>query len=105
MTQRQALRAHLSARQTLTSLHDCLAAWIGLGSSLLAVGHQAKLPSGARNAVVAIAAYLLSIFSYHTVAPTLFELSIYNSTTPFAITMRYHHPDSTLCVQLANDGL
>lgn len=103
VTQRQALRVHLSLRQTLTSLHDCLTSWTGLGPALLSVRYQTRQSSSARITVLMIAVYLVAIFAYHTAAPALFDLEPYNATQTVTFEVKYHRPSSPLCVPLVFD--
>jgi hypothetical protein len=69
-TQRVALRRDLLQPQSLTSLHDRTAAWLGVGSALNIVRKQRRAFS--RTLVTAV--YLLCIFGLHNTIPALFSL-------------------------------
>lgn len=72
-TQRLALQDIFYRRQTLTSIHDKSAAWLGLGSSAFAVLRQKSLATD-RMGVVVTLCYLLFISIVHTIFPSVFIL-------------------------------
>jgi len=75
-------------------MHDHVSAWFGLGSALLSWHNQTRLVSQAVMRVILITLYLLGIFAYHNVAPTLFDLAIYDSIVD--VTTRLHQPESIM---------
>ncbi len=79
MTQRLALIHDLHTRQTLTAIHDKTSAWLGLGSSLLALLDQIKLPS-AISSVAYIGSYLAGIAVLHITIPASVSVNTYNAT-------------------------
>ncbi|KAI0750551.1 hypothetical protein BC629DRAFT_1598872 [Irpex lacteus] len=79
VTQRLALIHDLHTRQTLTAIHDKTSAWLGLGSSLLAIVDQIKLPSAVFS-VAFIGSYLLGIAALHITIPASVSVNTYNAT-------------------------
>ncbi|KAI0777092.1 hypothetical protein BC629DRAFT_632196 [Irpex lacteus] len=79
VTQRVALIHDLHTRQTLTAIHDKTSAWLGLGSSLLAIVDQIKLPSVVFS-VAFIGSYLLGIAALHITIPASVSVNTYNAT-------------------------
>jgi hypothetical protein len=70
-TQRLALRRNLLRPQSLTSLHDSTAAWLGLGSALGVMRRQTVLIS---HPTTIVALYLLCILGLHSTFPALLIL-------------------------------
>ncbi|KAJ3556889.1 hypothetical protein NM688_g1774 [Phlebia brevispora] len=79
LTQRITLNESSKRRQTLTSIHDKTSAWLGLGTSLLTLGRQAKLATDVLG-IFMITTYLLLIFVVHTTLPSIFGVSTQNVT-------------------------
>ncbi|KAJ3556887.1 hypothetical protein NM688_g1776 [Phlebia brevispora] len=79
LTQRITLNEFVKHRQTLTAIHDKSSAWLGLGTSLLTLGRQAKLATDLLG-ICMITAYLLLIFVVHTTLPSIFGVSTQNVT-------------------------
>jgi hypothetical protein len=69
-TQRLALRRDLLRPQSLTSLHDRTAAWLGVGSALNVIRKQSKTLG--RHLVIAM--YLLCVLGLHNTIPALLSL-------------------------------
>ncbi|KAI0734347.1 hypothetical protein BC629DRAFT_505756 [Irpex lacteus] len=79
VTQRVALIHDLNTRQTLTAIHDKTSAWLGLGSSLLALIDQFKLPSAVPS-VICTGIYLAGIAALHITIPASVSINTYNAT-------------------------
>lgn len=79
VTQRVALIHDLNTRQTLTAIHDKTSAWLGLGSSLLALIDQFKLPSAVPS-VICTGIYLAGIAALHITIPAFVSINTYNAT-------------------------
>ncbi|EKM54941.1 uncharacterized protein PHACADRAFT_142728 [Phanerochaete carnosa HHB-10118-sp] len=81
LTQRRALRNDLSARQTLTAVHNKASAWLGLESALESLWQQTKL-SAAAWGVSCITLYLLCVFALHISIQGFFHVVLYTATMP-----------------------
>ncbi|KAJ3543508.1 hypothetical protein NM688_g5846 [Phlebia brevispora] len=79
ITQRITLNEFLKRPQTLSAIHDKSSAWLGLGSSLLALTNQGKLVTDLPG-ISMITAYLLLLFIVHTTLPGLFSVTTQDMT-------------------------
>jgi hypothetical protein len=79
-TQQIALRRQLSGFQTLTSTHDNDIAWSGLGSALLSLLKQFKLPASLWGVSFATL-YLIGIALLHISTPALLSLETFDYYT------------------------
>ena len=79
VTQRLALICDLRTVQTLTAIHDKSSAWLGLGSSLLALVDQIRLPTAVVG-VLFITLCLSGIALLHIAIPASVSISTYNTT-------------------------
>ncbi|KAI0089621.1 hypothetical protein BDY19DRAFT_114029 [Irpex rosettiformis] len=91
LTQRQALIRDLHTQQTLTAIHDKLTAWLGLGSSLMALVDQIRIPAAVSN-VVFIAIYLCGVAVLHITIPASVGVSTYDATVPTLQTTQLARP-------------
>lgn len=93
VTQRIALIRDLHTQQTLTAIHDKSSAWLGIGSSMLALFDQVSVPS-ATSKVVFITLYLAGITVLHVSIPISWSIGTYNaavSTLPRTDLARPNH--------------
>jgi hypothetical protein len=73
LMQRLAIKSLFDKRQSLTAISDSLTSWSGLGSSLLTVYRNYRLPA-ALIPVLIITGYLSSLTALHTTTPLLFSV-------------------------------
>jgi len=78
-TQQLVVRRDMGIPRTLTSIHDSDGAWYGLGSSLLALWRQTKIPAHVSGTFVAVL-YLSGIATLHITTPALFAVEVFNAT-------------------------
>ena len=90
VTQNLALRRNLQVRQTLSAIHDKSAAWLGIGSSLLALLRQRKLNTDVLG-VLQITIYLVLLFTLHITIPSMFLVSATQSTNGLMYTTQLAH--------------
>lgn len=74
LTQQQAIRRDLHGQPTLAAIHDKSSAWLGLGSSVVALSLQFRMRSATWQ-IVLITVYLSGIFALHITTPNLFSLA------------------------------
>ena len=79
--QQLAVQRQLHSSQTLTALHDSVNAWSGLGSSVLTVLQQFRVPATVFPTLIT-SIYLGCIAVLHITTPALFSLETFNSTMP-----------------------
>ncbi|EIW83815.1 hypothetical protein CONPUDRAFT_150871 [Coniophora puteana RWD-64-598 SS2] len=82
ITQRLGVLRSLERKQKLTALHDSSNAWTGIGSSLLGLWHQARLPASAAGTTFAICItlYLGCVMVLHVASSTVMQLQTFNNT-------------------------
>ncbi|KAJ3718048.1 hypothetical protein DFJ43DRAFT_1098865 [Lentinula guzmanii] len=103
-TQKLALRRQLKLRNTLTAKHDANEAWMGLGSSLMAVLRWRQLEfREARNSIFIPLLYLAGIASLHSVGTSMFGLVPKSVTRPFSFSSQ-GLPDFTATARNAFSG-
>ncbi|KAJ3751957.1 hypothetical protein EV360DRAFT_75776, partial [Lentinula raphanica] len=87
-TQRLALRQQLNLENSLTAKHDANEAWLGLGSSLLAVLKLRQLGVGkdALNSIFLPLLYLAGIASLHSIGSNMFGLEFKAVNNSFSFT-------------------
>ncbi|KAJ6488838.1 hypothetical protein C8R45DRAFT_929540 [Mycena sanguinolenta] len=88
--------SHLIAKhQSLTSIHDQILSWTGLGSSVATLHQQLAMPASV-SAVLAIFGYLVNISVLHVTSPALIAVETFNSTvsSPVVIEGLPQWPDS-----------
>lgn len=81
LTQRLALRSELYTKQTLTALHDKNNAWLGLGSAVMTMWDQRKIPT-ALGGVGLITCYLIAVYLLHISIPAVLNAQVFNATVP-----------------------
>ncbi|KAJ3740950.1 hypothetical protein DFH05DRAFT_1528772 [Lentinula detonsa] len=103
-TQKLALRRQLNLYNSLTAKHDANEAWMGLGSSLMAVLKWRQLGfHEARNSIFIPLLYLAGIASLHSVGTSMFGLVPKSVTTPFSFSSQ-GLPDFTVTARNALSG-
>ena len=75
------MRSELNAKQTLTALHDKSNAWLGLGSAVMTMWDQTKVPT-ALPGVGLITVYLIAVYLLHVTIPAIFNAQPFNGTMP-----------------------
>ena len=76
ITQKLATQGMLLKPQTLTATHDESVAWSGLGSALLVLLKQTRIPASVLGTLL-IAIYLIGISVLHISTPSLFNLQVF----------------------------
>jgi hypothetical protein len=76
ITQKLATQGMLLKPQTLTATHDESVAWSGLGSALLVLLKQTRIPASVVGTLL-IAIYLIGISVLHISTPSLFNLQVF----------------------------
>ncbi|KAI0683023.1 hypothetical protein BC835DRAFT_1423689 [Cytidiella melzeri] len=92
VTQRLALIRDLHTRQTPTAIHDKSSAWLGLGSSLVTLLDQTRVPA-AVSSVVFIAIWLGGVAILHIAIPASVSVSVYNHTVATQQQTQLARPD------------
>jgi hypothetical protein len=90
-TQRLSLRRDLLRPQSLTSLHDHTAAWLGIGSALNIARKQRRIV----NHTLITTMYLLCVFGLHNTVPALLTLVTRVGTAPATAVIIEMTPNST----------
>ncbi|KAF7375766.1 hypothetical protein MSAN_00466200 [Mycena sanguinolenta] len=80
-TQTQAISHAINTHQSLTSIHDRVLSWSGLGSSVATLRQQLAIPASV-SAVLAIFGYLTLISVLHITTPALVSVETFNLTVP-----------------------
>jgi hypothetical protein len=86
-----ALRDILLQRQALTATHDQSTAWTGLGSALLVVWRQFRIPASVFGTLL-ISIYLIGISILHISTPSLFHLQIFDQPNATTISTKIGMP-------------
>ncbi|KAG1799954.1 uncharacterized protein BJ212DRAFT_1581685 [Suillus subaureus] len=79
LTQRLAISRALVRRLKLTTIHDISNAWAGLGSALINVWKQTRVPASLW-ATTAVTTYLVCISVLHVTSSTLLQFQTFNSS-------------------------
>jgi len=91
VTQQLAHRDILLQRQTLTASHDQSTAWMGLGSALLVVWRQFRIPASVFGTLL-VSVYLIGIAILHISTPSLFNLQIFDKPNTTVISTQIGMP-------------
>ncbi|KAL1748898.1 hypothetical protein HDZ31DRAFT_79273 [Schizophyllum fasciatum] len=94
LTQRLALRRLLTSKQTLTAMHDEYNSWIGLGSALMTLYGQSRIPSAVAS-IACIASYLVNAAILHVTIPAMFTLQVGSFLHVANVTSIAAYPDAT----------
>jgi hypothetical protein len=94
LMQRLAVKSLFDRRQSFTAISDFVTSWTGLGSSLLTVYRNFRLPA-ALFPVLIITGYLSSLTALHTTTPLLFSVPV----TPIPTTNTAYLMKGTLDVE------
>ncbi|KAJ7085072.1 hypothetical protein C8R44DRAFT_903058 [Mycena epipterygia] len=79
LTQKLAISDVVQTYSTLTSAHDSLLSWDGLGSSLTTLHKQIRLPVSVFT-TLSVVGYLSAISTLHVTTPALFSVQTFNIT-------------------------
>ncbi|KAJ6472517.1 hypothetical protein C8R45DRAFT_1013222 [Mycena sanguinolenta] len=95
IVQTQAISHSMNTHHTLTSIHDRVNSWAGLGSSMATLCQQLTLPASV-SATLAIFGYFSVISTLHVTTPALISVEAFNSTasSQVAIEALPQWPDS-----------
>jgi hypothetical protein len=106
LTQRLALRHIVLQQQTLTTLHDRAATWLGLGSAVNTVRKQRSFSGHVTLALL----YLLLLFGLHNTIPALLNVqsldhehnttAVIIQTTPVITSLYASYPSLFMCPDL-----
>ncbi|KAJ7755428.1 hypothetical protein B0H16DRAFT_715079 [Mycena metata] len=82
--QQQATLSNIRKYCTLTTTHDKLCSWSGIGSSLSTLYNQISLPVSVL-ATLSITAYLLALSALHVTTPALLSIETFNYSNSFEV--------------------
>jgi hypothetical protein len=83
----------LTSEQYLTTNHDTVTAWTGLGAALMTLVRQRTVPA-AVIPVATITVYLIGLIILHTTTSSLLSLQLFNETTKLTVpTQQYSKID------------
>ncbi|KAF7378111.1 hypothetical protein MSAN_00235300 [Mycena sanguinolenta] len=108
MTQKLAITSAIQQYSFLTTTHDKVLAWTGIGSAILTLWRQVKLP-GSLFKILHISLYLATISVLHVATPALvsvesFELSILTTANTQGVTEWSNTTDNSTLDSLALGG-
>jgi hypothetical protein len=79
LTQKLAMNHNIKKDQTLTTTHDIIASWGGLGSALVTLANQFSTPASIFG-TLQIVAYLGCITFLHIATPAIISVQAFNNT-------------------------
>ncbi|KAF7341200.1 hypothetical protein MVEN_01855200 [Mycena venus] len=82
LMQQQATLSNIRKYCTLTTMHDKLSCWSGIGSSLSTLYNQISLPVSVLT-TLSITAYLLALSALHVTTPALLSVETFNLSSSF----------------------
>ncbi|KAJ6537820.1 hypothetical protein B0H19DRAFT_1270223 [Mycena capillaripes] len=84
VTQRLAMHHILRTHQTMTSVHDNVTAWNGLGSALATLYRQFEIPLSVFGPLV-VTAYLAAVSILHITTPAIVSVAGFNASVPVIV--------------------
>ncbi|EIW83654.1 hypothetical protein CONPUDRAFT_70628 [Coniophora puteana RWD-64-598 SS2] len=103
MTQRLGLLRTLHRKPKLTTLADASNAWSGIGSALVGLWHNLRMPAGVLSSVV-IAVYLACALVLHVVSSSIMSLEPFNQTTTAFVSSRISWPGANASLSGIGDS-
>ncbi|EIW83657.1 hypothetical protein CONPUDRAFT_163001 [Coniophora puteana RWD-64-598 SS2] len=100
VTQRLGLLRELHRRQKLTTLADASSAWSGLGSALVGLWNNVRLPAGLFSSAI-ITMYLLCVLVLHVVSSSIMALEPFNQTVTTSVSTKLGWPSSETLLNLS----
>ncbi|KAJ6488764.1 hypothetical protein C8R45DRAFT_1142866 [Mycena sanguinolenta] len=88
LTQELDLRHNSRSGQTLTTIHDDMTSWSGLGSALGTLYKQLPVPSSVVGTLT-ILGYLACVSVLHITTPAIISVQIFNNTVPVPISTQW----------------
>ncbi|KAJ7080252.1 hypothetical protein C8R44DRAFT_862910 [Mycena epipterygia] len=83
VTQQLAMQHNVHSHQTLTSVHDRISSWAGLGSTLVTLYNQVSVPASVLG-TLHVVGYLGCIAVLHTTIPAVLSVETFMATVPVA---------------------
>jgi hypothetical protein len=87
LIQKLATLSSLQQHCTITTTHDKLSCWTGIGSSLSTLYNQFSLPVSL-SATLSITAYLLALSALNVTTPALLSVEMFNFLNSFEIPLQ-----------------